>query len=274
MVTIPNSWGSDLREFNPCHQSADGKFAVKGQGRCLGDAARRAARVDHSKALHAERVRDFTQTSDTADADHARDFPDSAFSNPASQKEYRAHNWAQAQWARLEDLRQKAGLRKSAKKFPVPAFLAKDAARAWKTDRTVTIYDKTEIQHGSPGTSYGDNRTVAISPSGKDRAYHSKVAQLSVFRHELGHQDQTPLGRTRILGRQHSETYTEEVRAWKNAIRNSGGKVDFKTLRAGLASYLSTEYPHAPKQAARVADQHVALLQRYARKIRRASKGL
>lgn len=53
MILTPDSWGSTLTEFNPCHDPKDGKFAMKGQGNCEGAARRppQVSSVDDAVAL-------------------------------------------------------------------------------------------------------------------------------------------------------------------------------------------------------------------------------
>jgi hypothetical protein len=222
VIFAPNHTLVDLQEFNPCHEPDNGRFAVKGAGRCLGVEARKAARAEAAKGKRSLHRRDVTD------------------------KQMQAY---------IADL---------------PAWMRKDAEQAWKADRALVALgtDPFRISHADLAT-----RTATVSPSFPESGFHTKTERLSALRHELGHLDKTLLGRggQRVLGRTFSDNYVEEIRAWKNAIRNSGGKVDFKTVGFALRSYLQEE-PGTIIGKGTILNRHVNLLKRYAKKIRRASK--
>ena len=283
-LLVANSDGSAepdnaLVEFNPCHDIGNGRFAVKGQGRCLGDTARRGAREEYERLDRTiQSARDERDLEDSINRLNAQ-FGD----NPAQNAAYRQGWDARMAHSRRQEVRQLAADRRGARRYerenPPPSYMRPDIARAWKTDRVTVAYSpKRSGPDESPGTANLPNRTVLLQPSDPSRRFHTKSEQLSALRHELGHIDRTPLGRgaDRVAGTRFSDRYTEEIRAWKNAIRNSKGRVDWNTVRDGLESYLLGEYmvQGYPPKASAIADRHVGLLKRYAKRIRRASKGL
>ena len=281
MVIVPNSYGV-LREFNPCHNPEDGKFAVKGQGRCLGDAARLAARRDaerttgifsDSKAVRATRLL-------TADEEDER-------------KE-------------VEKLvRARRGIRLYIEKHPPPAYMRKDIQRALRGDAALTMVEPPVPHTRTPGTANITGRVVHIDPRPGD----SRAMLLSVLRHEHGHIDRTPLGRggSTLNGVKLDARQTEEIRAWKNAIRNSEGKVSSRQMAWALGTYFR-DHPSVIERTfkatatldvqwkqnkptrteaidalndllkgesqAFVNDRIMPAMRRYQRRVRRASRGL
>ncbi len=214
----PDSFGDShpIREFNPCHGDG-GKFTVKGQGRCLGVEARLAARREHegnygifgSKAL---RVPDLLGIEGVS--------PSPEVGNIKSLARYRK------------------GVRKLAQK--IPNYLKKDVQDAAYADSAVTSFERREgFDKGeSSGYAFLGKRHAEVTQN-----KGTKTEVLSALRHELGHIDRTPLGKGGLsLGKLRlNPTIAEEVRAWKNAIRNSGGKVDFKFIKYALGTYFHNE---------------------------------
>ena len=89
----------------------------------------------------------------------------------------------------------------------------------------------------------------------------TKTEILSALRHEFGHIDRTPLGRGgMIIGKlKVNAKIAEEIRAWKNAIRNSGGKVDMKFVRYALGTYFQME----PVVAKRIEKRYASQAKKY-----------
>jgi hypothetical protein len=285
VILCPNHNEADLREYNDCHNPAGpgggqfcGKsFRVPGQGRALGVAARRAARLAHERferdVFDAEteqniqyRIRQTTsighKNDPKLDAEYAQRVRDQeAYQRRAALRDVR-HERADAKqgWSALRT------------PASIPKWMQRDVSQAWKTDRVVVQYHDTPGE--GEGLHYPRTRIVKVSPTANPSLpYGTKPEQLSVLRHELGHADKTELGRGgRIIGGEKFRgQYVEEWRAWKNAIRNSGGKVDFKTVRSSLRSYLDDQ-PVSPAAYDYVVNRHVAILKRYAKRVRRASK--
>lgn len=206
MFVVPDSFGSptELFEFNPCHSSADGTFTVKGQGRCLGTEARVKARQEY-------------------DAEYGAN---GAFSTASN--------------------RQFAAERKRAKAVAAiggfPAYMAKDVATAKRTDGAIAnVLPSQSGIEGIRGDANSSHRLVTLYPHNVD----NRVKLLTVLRHELGHIDRTPLGKggRMIGGLEVGPKFSEEIRAWKNAIRNSGGKISMSSMEKALASYMVREQP-------------------------------
>lgn len=223
MNITPNSWGTELREFNPCHSTADGKFTVAGQGRCLGMAARVAARAENDKAFGAEGYsgRD-RHLLDPRIWGHEPDRID------------------KLDRTKLPEMVIRRGIAKRyAAATPLPSYLRADAQAARRADGTITnFYDGSSMVSSA---NYQD-RTVKLHSDTPGLA-RNKPSVLSTLRHEIGHIDRTPLGvgGLRIGGMRVSADFAEEVRAWKNAIRNSGGKVSMTQVGTALSTYMWLE---------------------------------
>ncbi len=284
-MLVPNSAGwpepDAVQEHNPCHDIGDGRFATKGQGRCLGDASRRAARADDARL---RRNIDAAWNEKMAVDAEARFKAWGFTSDPTGVAERRRKEevgWRRARRVTVEEI---ATLRKealaAAKKHPVPAFMQQDVQRARRTDRAILLYQKDPADKiASPASANTIHRTVYLQPTGADdpRPFRTKTEQLTVLRHELGHIDRTPLGRggQRFHGLKVSPLHMEEMRAWKNAVRNSRGRLDWKVVQSALLSYNGKTFGgmNTPKAVA-ATHKDVTLLKRYAKRVRRASKGL
>lgn len=120
----------------------------------------------------------------------------------------------------------------------VPTYALKDIEEAALVDRTVTCVDP---EPGETDNSLANvvARTVLLSPVAGTSSTH----RLFTLRHELGHVDRTPLGSGGhvVGGLRVTPVVAEEVRAWKNAIRNGHGLVRSETLRRSLATYMMYE---------------------------------
>lgn len=252
MQLVPDSFGSRLCEFNPCHDPANGQFTVKGQGRCLGLEAGKAARAEADK--RARFSRSFLGKVPLGDVPPYGMSP-------------------------ITHAKRRAMLAYNAGKLPeLPGYLRRDAAQIARRDRGIVTLDPM-LSKDVSGLTDAEMRHLLVGQwPGAQR-----TELLSVLRHEGGHLDRTPLGSPKLFGRSLSPEYTEEVRAWKNAIRNGRGRIDWNVVRRGLGSYLKNEpLPGVPgvamgSEADKILrnaflDRHVRLLKRYAKRVRRASR--
>jgi hypothetical protein len=175
----------------------------------------------------------------------------------------------------------------------LPAYMRKDAHDAWKAERTIVRYGKDAPAWMAPDPASANSlaRMVAMKDKAPGAPFlYGKDEQLTVLRHELGHLDKTPIGRARLFGMRFPAEYVEEIRAWKNAIRNSKGRVDFGLMQQALATYAEDAVRRirmmgsgmnraekglniAPIEivAEIVSRQHTRLLRRYARRVKRAA---
>ena len=213
---VPDSFGDSfpICEANPCHDDKSGKFTYKGRGRCLGIEARTAARRDYE--------RKFGKWGPDIGSD------DVDMSLLGRKKTYPK---------RVEDqevaLLKRREMRGATDK--IPEFLRKDEQEARRADSAVT-YSPHSASTASPGMTDPNTRRVKLEP----RADTSEEEMLSVARHEYGHLDTTPLGKGGItIGKTLLQPQVaEEVRAWKNAIRNSGGDISEKVMKDALSTYV------------------------------------
>jgi hypothetical protein len=120
----------------------------------------------------------------------------------------------------------------------MPKYVLKDIDEAALVDQAVT--------HVDPEPGEGENslanimaRTVLLSPGAGTNSAH----RLFTLRHELGHVDRTPLGSGGqvIGGLKVTPVFAEEIRAWKNAIRNGNGLIRSETVRRSLTTYMMFE---------------------------------
>lgn len=279
-----------LREFNPCHSPYDGRFATRTAGRCLGAAikARRDDAVDLRNARIARRngklyLRPDGTIDSSLSADERARMHHTLFNATLRVR-------ARSALARGTDVPATAPGKPHAKLLPaVPGYMRKDAAAALKRDRAVAIIDPHEenpharIQH----------RMVRVPPNAKTGRAFSRTEALSVLRHELGHVSPRKINATRVVGlqqdtlesfagiadvskahdltpKQRAVRYVEEVRAWRNAIHDSGGKVSRRVMRAGLRSYANDYFG---VMGSEVYDTTIRTLERYLRVVRSARKG-
>jgi hypothetical protein len=151
------------------------------------------------------------------------------------------------------------------------------------------------------GRAYHGPRLVLVNLAAMKGAKKSDV--LTVVRHELGHVSPQAFGKiARVLGfnpekevarlvkrmhatydnppadqvlavaKQRVGTYVEELRAWRNAVRDSGGRIKWETAKAALASYQMHDLEKTSRYAWRDANLHVYGLKRYARMLRRRKR--
>jgi hypothetical protein len=179
-------------------------------------------------------------------------------------------------------------------------FLRGEAARAGTLGVTFTVDPALRTRDSG---FYPKDRRVEIGLNPDEWAL-TKAGQLSVARHELGHVTDPMYGSTRaqriIGGDKVGKLYAEEFGAWRAAIRDSGGRVQWRTVRQALTNYLYDDFAYTAKVkdrlmhqgvasgptsedwdnfSARVSreidhtlDRHVGLLRRYARRVRAARR--
>lgn len=207
MKLTPDSWGSeDLREYNPCHDPKDGKFAAKGAGRCTDRFVQQ--RKD---------IRQASKEIRKSDDQEAKD---------------KLTGWA----ARRREARQIIN--------QYPWFIRPDIRRALKDERVTTL----PVDDMGTATSPAE-RSIMFNPHEiVTKGFGSKRGLTSVYRHEVGHVNPTPLGReARVAGLDLKREMLsaggafeigEEIRAWRNAIVASRGKVDWGTVKHGIESHI------------------------------------
>ncbi len=253
MRLVPND--EPLVEFNPCHDPKTGQFATSTQGRCGALTGR---------MLIADKIRNARAT----DRKRAK--------NPLSGRAY-----AQASYEKAA-AQARIGLRRSLNRRGVPGlpkYLHADAMRALKTDRVVTTVDS-KTAYARPSA-----RMVGIT------VHQPRVDTLSFYRHEVGHISPRKINAAMVagLGRDtlmqlapfgnpaykdltpeyKADSFIEEVRAWRNAIADNGGRVSTRAIRRGLGSYASMYYG---AMAPDVMDAVMPTLKRYQRIVKRAAR--
>jgi hypothetical protein len=249
-----------LREFNPCHDPKSGKFAGRTAGRC----------------------------SDTSRDDASR-----------YAKDVRATRDERRHWAK--DRRQKR------KSFDhLPAFLRQDAKRAAKSDRVVVHDESHRTSWERTSSAAYATKTVTLGQDDALNWPYGKSARLSVLRHEIGHiMPETFARQARILGlnpkmldkhayqyRVHqlddsdkanhdmlyaeahdvafhrAAQFVEEMRAWRNATKFGGGRIDWKAARVALGSYGMVAFGETNGKLH--TDRAITHLKRYGRRVQKA----
>lgn len=265
--TIPNSGGlyepDVLIEFNPCHDPQTGKFASNKQGRC---------------SEYSDRI-------------------------------IRKLGAAAVVLGPNSELFRVARIRRDARRAEkgLPGYLQKELPKFRKERATLVQTPEDGMSPLSPrrihsGTSVAPLRMAIMNLHAlKDTR---KADVLTIARHELGHISPQDFGRVaRIVGfspaketealakriqknydgdlsdveayeqaKRATDTYVEELRAWRNAVRDSGGRVSWTAARRALGSYLQVDLQKSEHHAARDAFHHVRGLKRYARMLRRRKK--
>lgn len=269
-----------LREFNPCHSQFDGRFtSVNKDGRCQGAAAqwrkREAGRIRDGRRIQRGGPED-DLTSSVADTLNAEDVLHAAVYNA------RVRVGARAALAGRQTARKGPYGRIHE---PLPGYLRADAERGFEQDRAVTLLRKGEDNpHAHAGS-----REIRIAPEGTARDF-SRPETLTVLRHELGHVNPRKINSAMVAGLQPStlrdfalmngasdmdaqkasRKMVEEVRAWRNAIRDSDGRISTRVLRAGLTSHATSKF--GPIFGPDIADAAITTLERYRRRVKRAGR--
>lgn len=267
MVTlVPNSGGSyepdALIEFNPCHDPKTGKFSSNKAGRCSEYADRTMRRVSTEAVL------------------------------------------GDGELSRIARIRRDA--RRAEKSLP--GYLQQELPKFRKERATLVQTPEDGMSPLSPriirnATSFAPFR-LAIMNLHALKGNTSKTDILTIARHELGHVSPQAFGKiARIVGfnpkaeaealakrlqknydgdldyaTAHAQasravdTYIEELRAWRNAVRDSGGRVKWSTAQRALSSYLQVDLEKSEHHAARDAFHHIRGLKRYANALRRRKK--
>lgn len=262
MRLIPFSNSEDnapLIEFNPCHDPKSGRFAGRTAGRC----------------------------SDTS-RDDARRYG----------KDVRATRDERRHWAK--DRRQKR------KSFDhLPSYLRTDAKRAAKSDRVV-VHDETHRRSWDKTSSAAyATKTVTLGQDEGIVFQYGKSGRISVLRHEIGHIMPDDFARkARIVGLNPSmlekhayvhrvqqvegmdrdkpmllseapdvaaarvATFIEEARAWRNAVKFGGGRIDWKAARYALGSYGLLAFGETNGNLH--TDRAIAHLKRYGQRVQKA----
>ncbi len=191
---------------------------------------------------------------------------------------------------------------------PVAPFLNDEAKRAYKlrvpfsAQAGMAVGDSGYDRLGGVEIGLSKSKDAPFSTPPPDRA-----DILTVARHELGHVTDSdygyhgPKAQRVIDGQKYGPTYANEFGAWRAAIRDSPhGRVRWSTVRRSLLSYITLDsnfkqrvlnlqgrYGLLPslgwnelerqrriaeltrREAGRIVDRHLSILQRYAKQDRR-----
>jgi hypothetical protein len=262
--TIPNSGGfyepDVLVEFNPCHDPKSGQFASRNAGRCS-DAAR-------SERKHlAATLRSHTQGA--AWAKGRRELRKSTAHLPAFM-------WSDAKRASKSD---RVGVADYSDSTPTSGAeqatklvkLGKDAflSGLGKSGRLSTL--RHEIGHIMPDNFARQARVLGLDPhrllaAAKDARYKELVGSALDYGRRNTHIPESAFDEMEKSGRENAHRFVEELRAWRNAVKFGGGRIDMKAASLSLGTY--GEVAFGSKGRAFV-DRAVAHLKRYARRVRK-----